>query len=85
MHHPILHENIPLTLKTHIGLIAKTYLNTYQTQLRWNSDVHKKDKFSGNICFLLAIAQQTWGYQAEMPISARSPLISTIIMKTLRN
>ena len=38
------------------------------------------------ICnFLFVAAQQTRGYHAEMPISARKPFISAIIMKTRRN
>ena len=30
-------------------------------------------------------ALQTGGYHAEMPISARSPIISAIVMETRRN
>jgi hypothetical protein len=52
---------------------------------RCNSDAYNKTSFWGICDFMLVIAQQTGGYHAEMPISARSPLISTIIMKTRRN
>ena len=71
-------------MKTHVGLIAKTDCNSCQTQFRLNMDMHKNTSFLEISVFLIGIAQQTWGYQAEMLISARSPLISAIIIKTPR-